>query len=380
MPAGTAVQAAHGADVIIAEKAQDKVALPQQVAALLLRQFRVFLNGCQQQLFQLQHLRDLPPCEHPPHQDQNSKGIGFQCLGGAFVYGVQHILRLQRSQQNACITANDPQQRMVVLTFSVGSNSVKILSLVFIPLPETLPIELLRFHLHLVKAPFGTFLHHVMKAIGHAIRQTRDKGVLLGQHGEDLRRIRIPCDILRHFDGKLIGKAHYRQKLPLPFRQRINHSGGKSSVDVGISAGQHAALGEGTQIQIHGREPALAGIEKAFHLRIGKVCPAAVGINCKLRMVEAQLFHADLIYLAPQPHRFRSGQKAVTACNDHMHICRQPICQHAKEQRCALVRQQMKIVNKDITGGIRPPAYGRGRPPAARRLPRPLGRDTRAGR
>ena len=229
---------------------------------------------------------------------------------------------------------------------------MKILSLVFIPLPETLPIEFLRFRLHLVKAPFGTFLHHVMKAIGHAIRQTRDKGVLLGQHGEDLRRIRIPCDILRHFDGKLIGKAHYRQKLPLPFRQRIDHSGGKSSVDVRVSAGQHAALGEGTQVQIYGREPALAGIEKAFHLRIGKLCPAAVGINCKLRMVEAQLFHADLIYLAPQPHRFRSGQKAVTACNDHMHICRQPICQHAKEQRCALVRQQMKIVNKDITGGF----------------------------
>ena len=67
LSAGTAVQAAHGTDVIIAEKAQDKVAFAQQVAALLRRQFRVLLNGCQQQLFQLQHLWDLPPCEHPPH-------------------------------------------------------------------------------------------------------------------------------------------------------------------------------------------------------------------------------------------------------------------------------------------------------------------------
>ena len=229
---------------------------------------------------------------------------------------------------------------------------MKILSLVFIPLPETLPIELLCFRLHLVKAPFCTFLHHVMEAIGHAIRQTRDEGVLLGQHGKDLRRVRIPCDTLRHFDGKLIGKTHYRQKLPLLFRKRIDHSGGKSGVDIGVPAGQHAALGEGAQVQIHGREPALAGIEKAFHLRIGKLCPAAVGINRKLCMVEAQLFHANLIYLAPQPHRLRGGQKAVAACNDHMHIGRQPICQHAKEQGGTLVRQQMKIVNEDVTGGF----------------------------
>ena len=69
-------------------------------------------------------------------------------------------------------------------------------------------------------------------------------------------------------------------------------------------------------------------------------------------MVEAQLFHADLIYLAPQPHCLRGGQKAVTACNDYMHIGRQPICQHTKEQRGTLVRQQMKIVNEDVTGGF----------------------------
>lgn len=148
-----------------------------------------------------------------------------------------------------------------------------------------------------------------MEAIGRTIRQTRDKGVLLSQHGEDLRRIRIPCDTLRHLDGKLIGKAHYRQKLPLLFRQRIDHSGGKSGVDVGIPAGQHAALGEGAQVQIYGREPALTGIEKAFHLRIGKLCPAAVGINRKLRMVEAQLFHADLIYLAPSRTASAAGKK-----------------------------------------------------------------------
>ena len=35
-----------------------------------------------------------------------------------------------------------------------------------------------------------------------------------------------------------------------------------------------------------------------------------------------------------------------------MHIRRQPICQHTKEQGGTLVRQQMKIVNEDVTGGF----------------------------
>ena len=73
--AGAAVQAAHGADVIVAEKTHNEVALAQQVAAFFLGQLRVLLNGCQQQRLQLQHFRDLPPCEHPAHQHQNGKGM-----------------------------------------------------------------------------------------------------------------------------------------------------------------------------------------------------------------------------------------------------------------------------------------------------------------
>ena len=192
--------------------------------------------------------------------------------------------------------------------------------MLLIPQTEALPIALLRFRRHRLKAALGTLLHHVVEAIGSAVRQARDKGVLLRQCREDLPRVPIACDILRHFDGKFIGKPHDRQKLPLRFRQRIDHGGGKGGVDVGMAAGQYAALGERAQIQINGGEPPLAGIEKALHLRVGKLCAAAVGIDGQLGVVKAQLLRADLIHFCPQPHRLRGGQKTVPAGNDQMHI------------------------------------------------------------
>ena len=77
LAAGAAVQAAHGADVIVAEETHNEVALAQQVAAFFLGQLRVFFDGSQQQCLQLQHLRNLTPCEHPAHQHQNGKGTGL---------------------------------------------------------------------------------------------------------------------------------------------------------------------------------------------------------------------------------------------------------------------------------------------------------------
>ena len=39
------------------------------------------------------------------------------------------------------------------------------------------------------EGPLRTFLHHVVEAVGHAVRQTLDKGVLRGQRGEQLLRV-----------------------------------------------------------------------------------------------------------------------------------------------------------------------------------------------
>ena len=160
----------------------------------------------------------------------------------------------------------------------------------------------------------------MVEAIGRPIRQARDEGVLLCEPGEDLPRVRIARDILRHLHGKLIGKPHNRQKLPLLFRQRIDHGGGKGGVDVGMAAGQYAALGERAQAQIYGGKPALTGIEEAFHLRVRKLRAAAVGIDGQLGVVKAQLLRADLIDFCPQTHRLRGGQETVPAGNDQMHI------------------------------------------------------------
>ena len=344
------MQAAHGADVVVAEKAQNEVAFAQQIAALLRGQLRVLLDGCQQQRLQLQHFRDLPPCEHPAHQHQNGKGIGLQRFGGAFVQCVQHNRGLQRRQQDARIAADDAQQRVVILTFLIGGDGVEILPVLLIPEAKAFPIEPLRLLRHRQEAALGARLHHVVEAIGHAIRQACDKGVLLGQHGEKLLRVRIACDSLCHFDGKLVGKSHDGEKLPLLFRRRIDHGSGEGGIDVGMAAGQHAALGERAQIQIYGGEPALAGIEKAFDLRIGKLRAAAMGIDGKLRMVEAELLCADLIYSGAQPYRLCGRQKAVAAGDDQMHIDGQTVCEHTEKQRSALVRQQVEIVDKEVAG------------------------------
>ena len=75
-------------------------------------------------------------------------------------------------------------------------------------------------------------------------------------------------------------------------------------------------------------------------------------IDGKLRMVQAQLLRADLIDLCSQPHRLCSRQETIPAGDDQMHIDGQTVCEHTKKQRGALVRQQMKIVNKDIAGGF----------------------------
>ena len=54
-----------------------------------------------------------------------------------------------------------------------------------------------------------------------------DKGVLLRQHRENLPRVPVACDALRHFNGKFISKSHDSEKLPLFFRKGIDHGGGK---------------------------------------------------------------------------------------------------------------------------------------------------------
>lgn len=77
------------------------------------------------------------------------------------------------------------QQRIIIPALPVSGEGVEILPVLLIPQAEALPIALLRFHRHRLKAALCTLLHHVVEAIGSAVLQARDKGVLLRQRRED---------------------------------------------------------------------------------------------------------------------------------------------------------------------------------------------------
>ena len=64
------------------------------------------------------------------------------------------------------------------------------------------------------------------------------------------------------------------------------------------------------------------------------------------------MFRANLVNLAPQPDGFRDGQKPVPAGNDQVYVTRHTICKGAEKIGNAAVRQQVKIVNKDIAGSF----------------------------
>lgn len=222
------------------------------------------------------------------------------------------------------------QSGIVISALPIGGHGLNVLPVLLIPRAQTLAATHLRRLGQCQKGLLGAFLHHVVKAIGHAIRQAGDKGVLSGQRGEQLIRVGIPGDKAGHLHGKLIGQTHDRQKLPLFFRQRIDHGGGEGGVDVGIAVWQCAALGKRPQIQIHGGKPALAGIKQRVHLGIGKVGAAAVGINGQLRVIQPQLFRADPVDPISQPKELRGGEKTVTACNDRERVCQDDFCKFSK--------------------------------------------------
>ena len=227
-----------------------------------------------------------------------------------------------------------------------------VLLLFFVPGTVARPVELLRRLAHLMEAALRTLLHHVVKAIAHPIRQPRDKGILLGQHGDDLRRLCIPGDVTRHLHREFICEAHDREKRLLLLRQRIDHRLRKGCIDVGLPARQLPVLGKCPKIQIYRREPALTRVQQGLDLRIREIRAAAMRIDRKLRVVESQLFRPDLIHLRPEPHGLRRRQETIPARDDQMHIGRQAMRQHTEKNRCSPIGQQMKIIDENKAGRL----------------------------
>ena len=156
----------------------------------------------------------------------------------------EHGLWIKRGKQNPRVLLYDTQQGIVISASPVSSYSVQILPVVFVPQSEVLQIERLFFFFQRLKCTLGTFFHHVMEPISHAVRQTFYKCVFCNQYGKQLFCIRVSCDEACHFHGKLIGKPHDCQKLPLLFWERVNHGSGERSVNVGIMVRQYSVFEE----------------------------------------------------------------------------------------------------------------------------------------
>ena len=168
----------------------------------------------------------------------------FQHGSGTRLNIGKHSLRIKRGKQNPRVFLYDTKQGIVISASSVSRYGVQILTVVFVPQSKVFQIERLFFSFQHLKCAFGTFFHHVVETISHTVRQTFYKCVLCGQYGKQLFCIRVSCDKMRHFHGKLIGKPHDCQKLPLLFWERVNHGGGERSVNVGIVVGQRSVFGK----------------------------------------------------------------------------------------------------------------------------------------
>ena len=82
------------------------------------------------------------------------------------------------------------------------------------------------------KGPLGALLHHVVEAIGAAVGQAGDKGVLSGEGGQNVLRVIISSDLPGHVHGELVGQTHHRQKFPLAGRQGVDQGGREHGIDV----------------------------------------------------------------------------------------------------------------------------------------------------
>ena len=196
----------------------------------------------------------------------------------------------------------------------------------------------------------GALLHHVVEAVRLAVRQARHEGVLLRQRRQLARRVPVSRDGAGHLHGEFVRKAHHRQKLPAAGRQRLDHGGGEHGVDVRAAVRQGAALRQGLQPQIHGGEPALAGVQQVLHLLIRQLRAAAVGVDRQLRVVQAQLLPADAANPSAQPENLLRRQKAVAARHDKVYVLRQPSGQRTQESRHPPVTEQVKVVDEDVAG------------------------------
>ena len=301
-----------------------------------------------QQLAQLQHLRDTAPVEHAAHQHQNGERMRQHRVFRTFLQRRKHQSGVQRGKQNAGVLRHSVQQGSIVAAAPEGIHGVEHLPVRGVPAPIARPAGPLPGLRERAEDLRGAGLHHVVEAIGHAVRKKAGKGVLRSQRAQQLLRFRLFGDKARHFRREFIGKTEHGQKFPCALRQRVKHGGREHGVDIRISAGQRSALGQRAQIEVDGGEPALRGGQKRGQLRLGQRGAAAAGIDGQLLAAKPELLRADPVQADAQTQLRVGRQKAVAPGNDEVDVFRQAVCKRAQEIRDARIGQQVKVVEEEI--------------------------------
>ena len=279
LAAGTAVEAAHPGDIVVHQKAQNEVALAQQVAPLLGRKLRVLPHGGFQQGLELHHFGDLLAGEHPAHQHQNGQRVPLKGVHRAAAQPFQQLRRAEGCQQDAGVLLNDMEGGVIIPAFFVGTQGGQILPPSLVPAAIPFPDGRLPRGGQLGKQPLGAFFHHVVEPEALAVRHPGDKGVLPRQGQQHLLGVRHPGHGRSHLYRKLIGQAHHGQKLLPLRRQGLDHGCGEHGIDVRAGGQQGAPLRQRVEIEVDGREPALAGVEQGFPLGLRQLHAAAADVG-----------------------------------------------------------------------------------------------------
>ena len=75
-----------------------------------------------------------------------------------------------------------------------------------------------------------------------------------------------------------------------------------------------------------------------------------MGVDGKLRVIEPQLLHADLVEVSAEAHDLARGQESVAAGDDQMRVFGQARADAADEADGALIAQKMEIIQEEIVG------------------------------
>lgn len=118
------------------------------------------------------------------------------------------VRAFERGKQDACVLLNDTQRRIAVPARTVGRERVEVELSRLVPCTAAVAVDRLHGGVERQERALGALFHHVVEAVGPAVRQALDEGVLLCQRREEFFRVFVSRDKFCHFHGEFVGKPH----------------------------------------------------------------------------------------------------------------------------------------------------------------------------